>query len=83
MLLMSARICGKMDQLGDVIGCAMQKQTKRLMTADQVAEMLQVSKYTVWRWSRDGTIPSIRLPSGCLRFDPSIIEDLIRCREAS
>jgi excisionase family DNA binding protein len=33
---------------------------ERLLTADQVAERLQVSRYSVWRWARLGELPALR-----------------------
>jgi excisionase family DNA binding protein len=39
-----------------------------LLTAREVAEELGVSTETILRWTRDGKIPAVRLPSGALRY---------------
>jgi excisionase family DNA binding protein len=41
----------------------------RLLTADEVAEALQLTRRQLNRLARDGSIPSIALPDGQLRFD--------------
>ena len=33
----------------------------KLYTAKQMAEMLQVSKKTIWKWGRDGQLPTVRI----------------------
>jgi excisionase family DNA binding protein len=48
--------------------------TGALMTARGVAECLGVSTETVLRWSRRGTLPGIRLPSGALRYRADALE---------
>lgn len=48
----------------------MSEEPKRLLTAKQLAEYLQVSAYTVARWKREyPDMPVIELPKGGLRFD--------------
>lgn len=42
--------------------------TGPLLTAREVAELLNVSAETVLRWTRRGNLPAIRLPSGALRY---------------
>lgn len=42
--------------------------TGALLTARRVAELLDVSAETVLRWTRDGKLPAIRLPSGAIRY---------------
>src|SRR5438093_1452584 len=44
-----------------------------LMTVQEVAEHLQLSPMTVYKWVENGRIPVIRL-GYCLRFRPSDIE---------
>ena len=39
-----------------------------LLTARQVADWLDVDVETVLRWTRRGTLPGHRMPSGELRF---------------
>ncbi len=54
-----------------------------LLTARQVAELLGVCPVTVARWTRRGTLPAIRLPSGQLRYDPEDIEAWLRQRRTA
>jgi excisionase family DNA binding protein len=39
-----------------------------LLTARAVAGMLDVHAETVLRWTRQGKLPAIRLPSGAIRY---------------
>lgn len=48
--------------------------TGRLLTAREVAEILNVSPETVLRWTRAGELPAIRLPGGALRYREDAIE---------
>ena len=48
--------------------------TDRLLTARTVADMLDVTPATVLRWTREGEVPAVRLPSGQVRFRPAEIE---------
>jgi excisionase family DNA binding protein len=50
----------------------------KLMTVAEVAERLQVSKWTVYRLAESGALPAVRLVPGRLRFDPAAIEACIR-----
>jgi excisionase family DNA binding protein len=42
--------------------------TGPLLTARAVAELLDVTPATVLRWTRQGSMPAITLPSGQLRY---------------
>jgi excisionase family DNA binding protein len=42
------------------------------MTAEQLADLLKVSRLTILRRAKRGTIPSFRVGS-CVRFDPANI----------
>ncbi len=42
------------------------------LTADELAKMLQMSRITILRRAKRGTIPSFRVGS-CVRFDPAAI----------
>jgi excisionase family DNA binding protein len=46
---------------------------QRLLEVNEVAELLNVTKRTVWRWSRLGLLPSIRMPGDIIRWDPEDI----------
>ena len=46
---------------------------KPLATAREVAELLGVSTWTVYSWSRKGTIPALRATDRILRFDADAV----------
>jgi excisionase family DNA binding protein len=46
------------------------KATHHAMTAEELAEVLNVSRLTILRRAKRGTIPSFRVGS-CVRFDPA------------
>jgi excisionase family DNA binding protein len=51
--------------------------TDRLLTAREVAELLNVSTETVLRWARRGDLPAVRMPGttrGRLRFRPDDVD---------
>ena len=33
----------------------------KVLTIDEVAKMLQMSKHTIYRYAKDGTIPAVRI----------------------
>ncbi|MCR4426785.1 MAG: Uma2 family endonuclease [Firmicutes bacterium] len=43
---------------------------RKLVTAQELAEMLQLSVETVWRYTRNGMIPCVRLSNRKYRYDP-------------
>lgn len=47
----------------------------QLLTAGIVAEQLGVSPATVLRWTREGKLPGLRLPSGALRYREDELTD--------
>ncbi|MEE8470646.1 MAG: helix-turn-helix domain-containing protein, partial [Dehalococcoidia bacterium] len=49
----------------------------RMLTVEEVAGELRVSKETVRRWARSGQLPCIKLPRG-IRIPTEVIKDLIR-----
>ena len=49
----------------------------RMLTVEEVASELRVSKETVRRWVRSGQLPCIKLPRG-IRIPNEVIKDLIR-----
>jgi excisionase family DNA binding protein len=49
---------------------------KQLLTPEQVAERLNVSEQTIYKWSRKRKLPSIKL-GYLLRFDADAIEEFI------
>lgn len=48
--------------------------SRRLLTARAVADMLDVSPATVLRWTRQGKLPAMRLPSGQIRYQPAELD---------
>jgi excisionase family DNA binding protein/PAS domain S-box-containing protein len=49
----------------------------RMLTVEEVAGELRVSRETVRRWVRSGRLPCVKLPRG-IRIPSEVIEDLIR-----
>jgi excisionase family DNA binding protein len=49
---------------------------EKLLTADEVAEQLRLSRWTVYGWAREGILPSVRL-GGRVLFDPGDIQAAI------
>jgi excisionase family DNA binding protein len=45
----------------------------RLLTVPDVADQLQVSARTVWRWIADGALPCVRI-GRTVRVDPDVLE---------
>lgn len=54
--------------------------TGRLLTARVVAELLDVSPATVLRWTRRGTLPAVKLPSGQIRYRADALEEWLERR---
>lgn len=53
-----------------------------LLTAQQVAEQLSVHVESVRRWTRQGDLPAVRLPSGRYRYRSEDVAALIEGRAA-
>jgi excisionase family DNA binding protein len=51
-----------------------------MVTARVVAEQLGVSPATILRWTRQGDLPAIRLPSGALRYDSDTLAAWLKAR---
>jgi excisionase family DNA binding protein len=62
--------------------CTMRRKNKELnsessiLTADEVAEYLKLSKITVYKLAKDGSLPGFRV-GGSWRFSKSNIEKLM------
>lgn len=54
----------------------------RMLTVDELAEMLAISPKTLYAKAKAGTIPVTRL-AGALRFDPALIADWLQERTAT
>jgi excisionase family DNA binding protein/PAS domain S-box-containing protein len=69
---------GKSSRLAQAVqGILNQFPEARLLTVDEVADELRVSKETVRRWVRNGQMPSVKLSRG-IRIPSEVIKDLIR-----
>ena len=55
------------------------KQTSHALAADDVADLLQVSRLTILRQAKKGVIPSFRVGS-LVRFDPKSIAVWLQTR---
>ncbi len=53
----------------------MSATTGPLLTARTVADMLGVTSATVLRWTCNGDLPAVRLPSGQIRYRQDDLED--------
>ena len=51
--------------------------TEKLLTAAQVATMIPVHVETVRRWTREGRLLAVTLPSGRKRYRESDVEALL------
>jgi len=49
----------------------------RALTANELAEMLTVSKITIFKQAKSGRIPSFRVGT-CVRFDPRSVAQWLR-----
>lgn len=50
----------------------------RLLTPDEVAQMLGVKPTTVYKWAYERRLPAVKLRGRALRFRLSAIEKIIR-----
>src|SRR5918992_1027656 len=51
---------------------------RRLLRAEEVAEMLAMSRRQVYRWAAERRMPAIKFGPGAVRFDPEDIEAWLR-----
>ena len=56
---------------------------KRLMTAEEVAEFLQVSPHTVWRWIREEKLPAISISPRTYRIREEDLEAFLEERKTT
>ena len=52
-----------------------------LLTIDQVAELLQVKKATVYAWTHQGWIPHVKVGRRLVRFRREAIEAWLKAQE--
>jgi excisionase family DNA binding protein len=48
--------------------------SERLLTARELAGRLAVSSGALLRWTRDGKVPAVKLPSGAIRYLPEEVD---------
>jgi excisionase family DNA binding protein len=53
------------------------EQMGRALTAKELAEILTVSKITIFKQAKAGRIPSFRVGT-CVRFDPKLVGNWLR-----
>ena len=53
---------------------------EKLLTINDLSNLLQVSKRTIYQWTHTGFIPHYKLPRG-VRFRPSEVEKWIQKRK--
>jgi excisionase family DNA binding protein len=66
--------------VGESKGTAMAR--KNLLKIKQVAEMLQISVHTAYKWAESGRLPAVKLGYN-LRFDADRIEKFIASGETT
>lgn len=60
-----------------------QLQARRgLLTAEELAALLNVSEKTVYRWSKSGSLPTVRIGT-LIRFEPAAVSNWLRERGAA
>ena len=52
-------------------------ESEKLLTADEVAAVLNVSRKSVYKWAEAGRLPFIRLGGRVVRFDPGAVRQFI------
>ncbi len=55
---------------------------ERLLTVEEVSDILRVSKSTVYRWVHYGFIPHIKV-GGAVRFDRKAVGRWLKARESA
>ena len=54
------------------------RERTALLDALEVAELLKVSKETIYKWAKRRALPCIRFGKDCIRFDPKQLADWIQ-----
>jgi len=50
---------------------------ERLWRLRDIAESFDVNYYTLWRWTRSGKMPTVKLPGGALRVKDSELRRIL------
>jgi len=53
---------------------------RRLLNAEEVAELLNVSRRQVFRWASEGRLRAVRLGDRCIRFSPDAVVEFVEGR---
>jgi excisionase family DNA binding protein len=53
---------------------------KELLTAEDVAQLLNITKRTLLRWARDGKIERVRISTKVILFRVEAIEEFVKSR---
>lgn len=56
---------------------------QQLLTADEVAELLQFTTYHVYRLAREGKLAAVKFNERTVRFDPADVQDYINVHRTS
>lgn len=79
--LTAAEYCQYMEH--DLMATLKELESRReLLTAEELAALLNVSEKTVYRWSKLGSLPSVRLGT-VVRFEPAVVSMWLRERGAA
>ena len=65
---------GQLPTLADRV-----ERIERALTAKELAQILSVSKVTIFKQAKAGRIPSFRIGT-CVRFDPRALADWLRAQ---
>lgn len=60
-----------------------QEKSTSYLTTDQVVELLQVSRSTLYQWVQEQKIPHFKLPNGKIRFDEHELVEWMAGRRSS
>jgi len=52
-----------------------------LLTVREVAPRLGIARGTILKWAREKKIPSVKLPSGAVRFVPSDVDAWVEAHQ--
>ena len=52
--------------------------SKEILRSSEVARLLGVTRKTVWKWTVEGKIKAIRLPSGEFRYRREDVEEFMK-----
>ncbi len=51
---------------------------KLMLTAEEVADMLGVARFTVWDWTKKGRIPHVRINNHSVRYFPDDVMEFLK-----